>query len=424
MNTLYKQPPISQLRNIKFPEIESFKAPNGLTIHLNPAGETDVVKLDLLINAGRPQERKHMVSRAVGNLITRGTGQKDRDDIDELIDQKGAILYSTAEPDLIHISLLTIARHVERLFPLVLEMLTDPAFHEVELIKFIKRNKLKLREDLHSPSVRAYRHTTEHVFGKDHPYGYNSNKRYFDSLRSEDLVLFYLDNFFPANTHLILTARGEDRMVQILMEGFGQWKSAGNEKSDWNIPPPVNETGNSYIEFQAANKQMAFCMARTGPGREDPSYVEGQMLSLALGGYFGSRLMKNIREEKGLAYDIHSTLDPLRFATLFMVAGECNRKAADEVKKEIAREMTVLREELIGDREMEMLKNYTMGVIMNTLDGPLHTSDWIRSYIAESGSPRDLRYFSEKVLDIKSRDLRELARDFLREDQFFCTWVS
>jgi predicted Zn-dependent peptidase len=424
MTQFFSRPIVSQLDKVDLPEVDMYRTASGLSFYLNNAGDSEAVKLDVLIQAGRVHESKHLVSKAVGSIISRGTSRLDRDRIDQCVDQKGAALFSLADPDLIHIGLYTSRKHVDELFPLVYEILTDPVFPETELIKFIKRGKQRLREDLKNPSVLAYRHTTEKIFGSTHPYGYNSTEETFDALRTEDLVLYYLNNVTPGRTHVILTARPDRKLETKTLRLFEKWSPKGANETVM-FPKVHSEIGTAYISFQQENLQTAFCMGRMGPGRQEPNtFYTTHILSLILGGFFGSRLVRNIREEKGLAYDVHSSLDPLRFATLFTVSGECSKEEMEKVNIEIQAEMQRLREEFLDVDELAMLKNYAIGLIMNTLDGPLHTAEWLKSTIAEGASIDSIGRFVERIREVTVEELRDNARSFLIHGHFFTTWVS
>ena len=137
------------------------------------------------------------------------------------------------------------------------------------------------------------------------------------------------------------------------------------------------------------------------------------MLNTVLGGYFGSRLMANIREEKGFTYNIYSTLDAMRYDGYFYIGTEVGREFTEAAIQEIYRELDLLREELIDKEEMAMVRNYLLGNLLTMLDGPFNVSEVVRTLIMDELPLSDFADLAEIIRTISPEKLRELARQYL-----------
>ena len=108
-----------------------------------------------------------------------------------------------------------------------------------------------------------------------------------------------------------------------------------------------------------------------------------------LGGYFGSRLMANIREEKGYTYNIFSTIDSLHYDSCFYIGTEVGNDFVEPTIKEIYHEMAVLREKLVEPGELKMLQNYLLGSLLSMVDGPFNVASIVRTIVTENLNAKD-----------------------------------
>jgi predicted Zn-dependent peptidase len=152
--------------------------------------------------------------------------------------------------------------------------------------------------------------------------------------------------------------------------------------------------------------------------RHHTDYAGMQVLNTVLGGYFGSRLMKNIREDKGYTYGIGSMIISLHHSGYFVIASEVGTGVTKKAVKEVFVEINRLRNELIPENELSLVKNYIMGQIIRMFDGPFATADTIKS-ILEYGL--DFDYYDrtiETIMGITAVELRDLANKYLKPETF------
>jgi predicted Zn-dependent peptidase len=160
-------------------------------------------------------------------------------------------------------------------------------------------------------------------------------------------------------------------------------------------------------------------MARPFPNRHHPDFMKVQVLNTLFGGFFGSRLMANIREDKGYTYGIHSYLQNNMQQSAWLISTEAGKDVCEAAVSEVYKEMKLLREELVDEEELMLVRNYMIGLILGDLDGPFQIMARWKNIILNK---LDERYFYDTINTIKTiqaEELRELARKYLNPDEFY-----
>jgi predicted Zn-dependent peptidase len=148
------------------------------------------------------------------------------------------------------------------------------------------------------------------------------------------------------------------------------------------------------------------------------------VVNTLLGGYFGSRLMSNVREKKGYTYNIYSAIETMRFDGYFYVSTETGNDVAEDAVKQIFTEIEILQNNLVGKKELELARNYLMGTLLSQMDGPFNTMDLVRSLAADGLT---LSFFQDAirvVQEITPEEIRELAQRYLGRDEMWEVFVG
>ena len=412
-----KAPQIRDIDHFQLPVPERYTLGNGIPVYVVNMGTHEVVKLEILFFAGRPYERKPLVSRVTLGLLKEGTRRYDSAEIAEQFDFYGSSLSFPFNLDTSNITLYSLTKHFDKVLPVFAEMLSDPVFPESELENFKSRNKQRLQVDLQKNDIVAYRQITEHIFGSDHPYGYNSYPETYDSISREDLLEHYGRYYNSGNCLVFLSGSFDKRVLGSLERHLGSALRPGRRA--WAEPVgPERRPERVRIDLPDS-VQTAIRVGRRLFSRHHPDYHGVFVLNTVLGGYFGSRLMENIREEKGYSYNVYSMLDTMVHDGFLYIGAEVGNEFVDDTLKEIYLEMDRLQEELIDDEELAMVRNYLLGSFLTTLDGPFNVAEWIKNQVTES---LPLSFFDESVRTVKAIDaaeLRTLARRYLRREDMW-----
>lgn len=403
-------PIIKDIEHIALPNPETIHLANGIPVHYINKGKLPIIKIEILFKASRPFEHKQLVARATARLLKEGTIRHTSSEIAEKIDFFGGTIDIPVNLDTTSISLFCISKYAADLIPLFAEIIFEPNFPEKELQTFIENNKQRLITDLAEADVRAYREITASIFGKDHPYGYNSTLETHDALTRDDLLYHYTRTYGTNNCTIFAAGEINEKILTLLDQNFGQ-----TTRIVESIQP------NLYYEMQPPTRQFiphegvqtAIRLARRTAGRDHSDTSGLFFLNTILGGYFASRLMTNIREEKGYTYNIYSSLDLMWKDGYCYIATEVGSEFVKDTTTQIYKEMEILRNEPVKEQELLMVRRYLMGSILSMVDGPFQTIELVRTYLAEDLTLTHFNQFIDTIKTIDSNRLLELANQYL-----------
>lgn len=412
-----KAPEVRTRRSIKFPEVGQFTLDNGIPVYAMHLGTQDVVKLEVVYWAGRPFEAHKVVARATASQVKEGSMRISGEAFSEQIDALGATLNIPFNLDTADFNLFSLGRYFEDILPIFREVLTEPVFPEEELRAFIDRNVHKLKVELAKTDVLAYREVTERIFGSHHPYGYNSFPEDYEALQREYLVGHHRKFYHAGNMLIFISGRVSDVHLRALNREFGQLPVAARAP----FPELAREErvyGKTRLQVPGS-VQSAIRIGRPLFGRHHPDYVGMYVLNTILGGYFGSRLMENIREEKGYTYNVYSLLDVMRGDGCLYIGADVAHAQVAPTIREIIFEMDRLKQDLVEADELDMVKNYLMGTFLSMLDGPFNVHDTLRTMVVEDLSVSFFENMVEQVAAISAEELRTLAQKYLNMDSMW-----
>jgi zinc protease len=410
-------PLIQEIDDVILPAPTRYVLSNGIEVFDSRMGTEEVIKMEVIIHDGRPFEHKRLVSRLTSQLLKDGAGNKSGKDIAELLDYYGATLSVSSNMDYTSLSLYTLKKYFEELLSLVETLLTQPTFPEKEFRQNIKRNKHKLAIDTSKNDVYGYRLVTEKIFGEEHYYGFNSSNELYDAISLEDIRTHF--NNFYGSTHcqVFIAGKTDDQIIALLDKHLGQ--SLGPKEI--HPRPDVVIPGNPQPVriSREGSLQTAIRIGCHTFNRNHPDYCGLFVLNTVLGGYFGSRLMTSIREDKGYTYNIYSMLDPMRFDGFFFIATEVGNEFVDQAVKDIYIEMDKLCQEPMDAEEYLMMRRYLLGNMLTMLDGPFNVEEVIRNMLAEDAPLSHFQDLVESVKSITPDQIMELARKYLRPENMW-----
>lgn len=390
---------------------------NGVEVYTIDAGAEEVIALEWVYFAGNSFEKQNLVAATTNYLLKNGTSTKNAFQVNEYFDYYGSFLNRSCYNETATVSLHALTKHIDELLPVVRELLTDSILPEAELDIYKQNMKQRLKVNLKKNDFVAGRLIDAYLYGEHHPYGKYTHAEDFDALQRATLLDFY--NQFYKNGKLIIFVAGKlpANLEQMLNKHFGD---LGNNQVIATSTPIESASQKKFrIINDEAGVQGSIRLARPFPNRHHPDFLKAQVLNAVFGGFFGSRLMLNIREEKGYTYGIHSYLQNHVFDSAWMISTEAGREVCEATIAEIHKEMKDLREELVDDEELLLVRNYMMGGILGDLDGPFQIIGRWKNIILNN---LDEDYFYRSINTIKSVDaeeLRTLAQKYLNPEDFY-----
>ncbi len=411
-----KMPPLGNIPELILQEPENITLQNDMQAHLIRAGQENITRLDIVFEAGSAYQNKRLVAGSVNNLLKEGTSTKSSAEIAGILDYYGAYLNTHYNKDTASVTILSLTKHLDKLLPLLGELLTDSVFHERELDIYLNRQKQRFLVNIEKVKYRASLEFNKLVFGENTAYGQVLSLEDFDKVTREDVLEFYRNHYCPERAYVVLSGHIDDQTVQLVNQHLGtiscQGKSPDEKEILFSAPPQKTE---KIIPKKDA-LQSALRVGKQIINRTHPDFPKLTLLNTILGGYFGSRLMSNLREDKGYTYGAYSYIQTYKKAAYFTIATEVNAdyttKAMDEIVKEIER----LCSEPVPDDELTLVKNYTSGIFQKSFDGPLALSD---RYITVKDFRLTFAHYKnilEEIKNITANDLMQTAAKYLSSD--------
>jgi predicted Zn-dependent peptidase len=349
-------------------------------------------------------------------MLLEGTSKFSSAQIAEKADFFGAFLYPEYSFDHTSLTLFSLNKHVEKLIPLVFDILTDSIFPEKELKTYVRNNKQRLRIALEKNDYVARKKFNSILFG-DSRYGYDHQESDFNSIKRTDLIKEFNEKFIPKNCTLFISGKIDPVLLKNLSVTFGEEWENSKEKQKLQLHIPDFVPSELVLVEKPKALQSAIRLGSRTISRSHPDFPGLQVLNTILGGYFGSRLMMNIREEKGYTYGIGSGIASMEHASFFTIASEVGADVCVATLTEIEKEISRLNNELVDGGELTLVRNYILGSLMGSLENVFsHTDKFKQTYF--SGLTLDYYlYYTEVVNTISSSELRDLANRYLDFDK-------
>lgn len=410
-------PPVKKVERFNIIEAQKHVMENGSPLYVINNGDQEIIKLDLIFPAGNWYQLAPLVAFAVNNQIPEGSRNKSALEIANLMDYYGAFTSFGVDKDNATVGILILKKYLKQVLPLFYEMLTEPAFRETELEIFRNKHKQIFEIEQNKGKNQARTKLSRMIFGESHPYGYIVQKDDFDNLTSERLRNFFDLGYYLHDAKIIISGKITPEDISLISHYFGKSQATGKKHSGKQFKISPEKEKISFIEKPEA-LQSAIRIGKIFPNKKDRDYTGLTILNVILGGYFGSRLMRNIREDKGYTYGISSMLVSFIRSGYMAIATETGSNVTAQALEEIYREIEILRTEPVPMSELERVKSYMLGETVRMFDGPFAQADSFIS-ILEYELGYDYYYnFIDQLNRITSDDILMLAQKHLKREDF------
>jgi Predicted Zn-dependent peptidases len=419
MNNLQRiQPPVFPVEKVVIPEAKSFSLNNTTPVYMIEAGTEDIMRLEFVFRAGQVKEYLPLLASTCNMMLSEGSQNYSSEELNRSLDYYGVFLNQISEKDCAGIVLFFLNKHIEKVLELSREILFRPVFPEAELDSLMKKRLRWYMVNREKVQNLAMDQFFESLFGKNHPYGYQIRERNFENITPSLLSDFHTKYYTPKNMAVIISGKIHSKTVELLNSYVGNISSIENDKET-----SVNLIKGEKLKKVHINKpgtvQNAIRIGSATINKRHPDYPGLKILDSILGGYFGSRLMKNIREEKGYTYGISSSLSSLDLAGYKVISTEVGQKNCQKAIDEIYKEIKLLQNVAVNKEEMAVVRNYMSGEMVRMFDGPFALAESFRS-AWEFGLDNSYYYrLAEKIKSIDPDEIIELARTYYNIDDLY-----
>ncbi len=402
---------------INIPEAERLPLSNNIPCFTIHSPYQDVLRVEFIFDAGTCFETKRVVASATNDLCDDGTIHHSARAIAEHFDFYGGSIQTENGHDKASITLYTLGKFLKDTLPMLMEIIQEPAYPEEELKDYQTRNRQHLASSNKKVGFVARKLFTQNLFGADHPYGYMVLEEDYINLKRQDLLGFQKKWYKDGNLSVVISGNLSDQTKRTLQEIIGNTGRLPVDKKMAGHATPDQLPSSPLYSERADALQSAIRVGRRLFNKTHPDFAGMSIVSTILGGYFGSRLMSNIREDKGYTYGIGSSLVSMLQDGYFFIATEVGVEVTLATLHEIYFEINRMCQEPVGEEELKIVKNYLTGSFLRSIDGPFALADkWKGIYFYGLGYDYYRRYL-ETIRTITPEMIQNLSNKYLNKNE-------
>lgn len=411
------QPDIRSLSKIDILKPEHNLMPNGTALNIIRAGEQEVVRMDILFRGGRYQQSQPLQALFTNRMLREGSKRYSSGQIEEELDYYGAWLELSAGMEYSYLTLYSLNKYFPQVLEIIESIVKEPTFPEKEFRTTLETNKQQFLINSMKGDFVSHKYFNLSLFGAKHPNGRTATIDDYEVLTPDILLEFHDKYYCSANCSIYLSGKVTNEIIRETEKvfGMGAWGKSRSKTEFIEYEPLPNEEKRLFIERPDA-MQNSIRLGCLTIKRDNPDYLKIRVLLTLFGGYFGSRLMSNIREDKGYTYGISAGISSYPGTGVFSVATEANSEYTENIIKEIHYEMNVLKDKLVPEEELSAVRNYMLGQMCRTYEGAFSLADaWT---FIETNHLNDKYYQNslDAVREITPEEIRELAMKYFHPE--------
>jgi predicted Zn-dependent peptidase len=389
---------------------------NNIPLYSINAGTQELIKIEFLFAAGMYQQQMPLQAATVSAMLEEGTSKMNAAQIADAVDHYGAFLEVGVAQDNASVVLYTLNKHLASTLPVVEQVIKDSVFPQQEIDTHLQNKHQKFLVNNQKVANVARKRFSELIFGEQHPYGRDVKEADFEKIKRNNLLEFYSKFYRSNNCRIVISGKVTDHVYGLLDNHFGGSDWIGSSELNVHTIEICSHPEREQLLYREEALQSAIRIGKIMFNKTHTDFHPMQVLNTVYGGYFGSRLMSNIREDKGYTYGIGSGMVSLQHSGYFFITTEVGVDVCASALKEIYFEMDRLKEELITEDELELVKNYMLGTFLRSVDGPFAMADRFKSLL-EYNLGYD--YYDNYIATIKSisaSHIRDLANTYFDKE--------
>jgi len=408
-----KQPTLHQITHVDFVKPRVFDVSDKTKLFCITTVPNETARFDLYFDAGTIRG-KSGISSLTNGLLLSGTKTKTSIEINEAINALGGYMESGVSHENAVFSIYALRENILPIARIVQDAIQNCNFNEKEFSQLVSERKQQFKVGLEKVSVLAQRALRPRLFSNSDIYGEVGQLADYDLIDRNDLMKFHEENYLAGLNRMVLVGNFDQDSIDAFMDIFGRWDADTTPTFEDHFE---NLKVRTHIEKSGA-VQTAIRLARPLFNKRHQDYIDFLVLHTILGDYFGSRLMTNIREDKGYTYGIGTLVSEMQETGYFMVATEVGKEVTEATLNEIKFEFERLQKELVPNEELDLVKNYMLGQLLKSADGPYSMMDLFLSVEIQQ---LDLDFYNRAILainEITPNRIQQLAINYLNWNDF------
>lgn len=402
------------IKSIKFPRPERVSLDNGVDLHVINVGDQPVLRLECIFEGGAWTENVDGASHFAIKMLSEGTEIMSSSQISEAFDSIGAFVELNHTADRTGIMVYCLAKFLPQVLPVVRDLIGEATLPEKEWKDLQNITLQNFRVNQQKTSWVASNEFRRLLFGGDHPYGRMQNEDQIVAFERSDAKDYYEKNIKNCQFRVILSGQVSSQAIGLVNTYLGQIKGLSPFERKPGVDPSIAPSELFSHLVKSESLQSSLRIGQKLFTRSHPDYFKMLVANEILGGYFGSRLMKNIREEKGLTYGISSHVISLRNEGYFMIGADVANEFTNQALEEIEKEIRTLQHELVPDHELQNVKNFMTGEFAGSLNTAFEVADRQKILILDNLPDDFFERFVDQIHETSAEDILQVASTHLK----------
>ena len=405
------QPEIKSLDEFNALIPERLKFPNGVPVNVLNVGDKEIVRIDFVFDAGRWHQEHKLQALFTNNMLREGTASMTAAEIAEKLDFYGAWLDLSVSVSHAFVTLYSLNKYLEHTLDVLESMLKEPIFPEKELDVKVSNNLQQYYIGLKKTNVLAQKMFQRVLYGAEHPFGVSAEEEDYRQVNPLMLKAFFDSFYHSQNCTIFVSGKVSEACLEMIRRRFGDAPFGKPQEH------PVHKTfevktaeEKCFFVEQPESSQSSVRMGMVTLDGDHPDFFKLRVLITLFGGYFGSRLMSNIREDKGYTYGISAGVTSYPTTPALVIGAETTPEFVKPLITEVYHEIDNLQQELVSEDELDMVRNYMIGDMCRNCESAF---SWADAWIYASTLDLPDTYFSDffkAIKDTSAEDIRQLAQ--------------
>lgn len=401
-------------------QTQKYKLSDGATMLYTPNNVNDIIAISIYAKGGQLAEQKAGTANLTATAMMRGTKNYTSLELSQVLEDNGIKIQPNASADAFAINVLTTKDEYDKTLELLNEVVNNATFedYEIDKVKTEKLNTIKRNKDV--PLQRAIEEYRDLIY-QNSPYSISSKilEKNIPNITKEDIINYYNSIFAPKN--LVISINGnidKDKTIQDLNNIFKPKENAKNfDFAQYNSKIPTVTTPRQTIQKVPTTETAWILLGwQTNGVLNEKDYATLQVIDSLLGSGMSSRLFKDLREQEGLAYQLGSGYSPNVLRGSFLLYIGTNPQTLDKAKSGLFAEITRLKTEYVGDKELQDAKEKLLGNYVIGLETNLDKASNIGWYEASTRGYEFKDKYEKLINSVTDSDIIEIANKYFTDD--------
>ena len=410
-------PPVRPFGHLSLPADTVEELSNGIRLHYVGGGDQPICRLILCFPGGLAEIGNTVTGKIVMSMLSNGSGHYSTEETADILDFNGVRTGASQRSHFCTLRISMLNHRVAEIMPVMTDFLNAPLFPADRLATACLNARTQIETDIAEPSFGVEKLFDELMLGKGHPLALSPTPAFAEGFTVDKARELYNRLMCTTKCEAFLSGALNEDIIQRVRTALEGVRSRSEGFTPKYVPlMPPDEPKHLHAE-QPDSLQSTVKAGMPTIGRNHPDYIPLHLTVMALGGYFGSRLMTNIREKKGLTYGIHASLMGQREGAYLQISAQCDRSYTSRVLDEIRAELSRLATNPPTDRELERLKLYATSALAKSLDGPDEITDFHMTRLMADPPPAPFDARLRAITALNPETIARIAATELNPDR-------